>query len=121
VYDLAAQTSSPVVAASILRKDHFNDNPDSVIMLSFEYSDGFNRVVMKKGQAEPGLAKQVTVGPSDTVTITEIDTTPELRWVAGHGLNNKTTRSKYEPYFSVTHRYEYGAGQIGVTALFTVR
>lgn len=125
VYDLAAfQTSgSPVVAASILRKDHFNDNPDSVIMLSFEYSDGFNRVVMKKGQAEPGLAKQVTVGPSDTVTITEIDTTPELRWV-GTGrtvVNNKGNAvKKYEPYFSVTHRYELQKELVesGVTALF---
>ena len=125
VYDLAAfQTSgSPVVAASILREEHFQDNPDSAVMLSFEYSDGFNRVVMKKGQAEPGLAKQVTIGPGDTVTITEVDTTPELRWV-GTGrtvVNNKGNAvKKYEPYFSVTHRYESHKELVesGVTALF---
>ncbi len=125
VYDLAAfQTSgSPVVAAAILREEHFNDNPDSAVMLSFEYSDGFNRVVMKKGQAEPGLARQVTVGPDDTVTIIEVDTTPELRWV-GTGrtvVNNKGNAVKnYEPYFSVTHRYESHKELVesGVTALF---
>jgi RHS repeat-associated protein len=125
VYDLAAfQTSgSPVVAASILREEHFKDNPNSAVMLSFEYSDGFNRLVLKKGQAEPGLAKQVTPGPGDTVTIIEVDTTPELRWV-GTGrtiVNNKGNAvKKYEPYFSVTHRFESNKELVesGVTALF---
>ncbi|MBW4441093.1 MAG: VCBS repeat-containing protein [Plectolyngbya sp. WJT66-NPBG17] len=125
VYDLTAfQTSgSPVVAASILREEHFKNNPDSAVMLSFEYSDGFNRVVMKKGQAEPGLAKQVTPGSGDSVTIVEVDTTPDLRWV-GTGrtvVNNKGNAvKKYEPYFSVTHRFESHKELVesGVTPLF---
>jgi RHS repeat-associated protein len=125
VYDLwAFKTSgSPVVAASILREQHAKDNPNSEIVLSFEYSDGFNRLVLKKGQAEPGLAKRVTIGPGDSVTITEVDTTPELRWV-GTGrtvVNNKGNAvKKYEPYFSVTHGYESNKELVesGVTALF---
>ncbi|MDQ3057065.1 MAG: insecticidal toxin complex protein, partial [Pseudomonadota bacterium] len=125
LYDLDAfrATGSPVVAASILREEHFKDDPKSAIILSFEYSDGFNRVVLKKGQAEPGLAKQVTLGPGDSVAVIDVDTTPELRWV-GTGrtvVNNKGNAvKKYEPYFSVTHRYESHKELVesGVTALF---
>jgi RHS repeat-associated protein len=117
VYDLNAyQTSAgakPSVAASITREHHFVANPNSSIQLSFEYSDGLGNVLMRKVQAEPGLAKQVTVNPDDTYTVTDVDTSasnPELlRWI-GNGrtiLNNKGNPVKqYEPYFSVTHQFE---------------
>jgi RHS repeat-associated protein len=110
VYDFDAK---PAVVASIVREQHFQSNNDSPVQLSFEYSNGLGQVVMKKVQAEPGVAKQVTVSPDDTFTVTEIDTAAgnptQLRWI-GNGrtvLNNKGNPVKqYEPYFSVTHRYE---------------
>ncbi|MCP4399233.1 MAG: hypothetical protein GY801_18265, partial [bacterium] len=115
VYDFEAYKKSgkPVVIASIIREEHFQKNNDSPVQLSFEYSNGLGQVVMKKAQAEPGLAKQVTVNPDGTYTISEIDTSTivpkQLRWI-GNGrtvLNNKGNAVKqYEPYFSVTHQYE---------------
>ncbi len=115
VYDFDAYNTSgkPVVVASIVREEHFQKNNDSPVQLNFEYSNGLGQVVMKKVQADPGLAKQVTVNPDDTYTISEIDTSTlvpkQLRWI-GNGrtvLNNKGNAVKqYEPYFSVTHQYE---------------
>ncbi len=115
LYDFEAYNASgkPVVVASIVREEHFQKNNNSPIQLSFEYSNGLGQVVMKKVQAEPGLANQVTVNPDDTYTISEIDTATlvpkQLRWI-GNGrtvLNNKGNAVKqYEPYFSTTPRYE---------------
>ena len=111
-FDVYKNSGKPVVVASIVREDHFQQNSDSPVQISFEYSNGLGQVVMKKSQAEPGLAKQVTVNSDDTYTITDIDTSspvPQLRWI-GNGrtvLNNKGNAVKqYEPYFSVTHQYE---------------
>lgn len=117
VYDLDAYRNSggtrPVVTASIVRETHFNDDPNSPVHLAFEYSNGLGHSVMKKVQAEPGLAKSVTINPDDTYTVTDVDTSAsvpkQLRWV-GNGrmvLNNKGHVVKqFEPYFSVTHKYE---------------
>lgn len=115
VYDLDVykNTSKPVVVASILREEHFQKNSDSKIQLSFEYSNGLGQVVMKKAQAEPGKAKQVTVNADGSYSIAEVDTSKQspkqLRWI-GNGrtvLNNKGNAVKqYEPYFSVTHQFE---------------
>lgn len=115
VHDLNAYNNSgkPVVVASILREEHFQKNSDSKVQLSFEYSNGIGQVVMKKAQAEPGKAKQVTVNANDSISITEVDTAnqnpKQLRWI-GNGrtvLNNKGNAVKqYEPYFSVTHQFE---------------
>lgn len=124
-YDLHAFVNSgkPVVSAAILREQHFADNPDPPLLLSFEYSDGSNQVVLKKGQAEPGLAKLVVPGPGNTVSISEVDTTPELRWVGTGRLvkNNKGSPvMQYEPYFAVTHHYDSHEEMVetGVTPLF---
>ncbi|MFN7911280.1 MAG: SpvB/TcaC N-terminal domain-containing protein, partial [Bacteroidota bacterium] len=115
VYDFEAYTTSgkPAVVAAITREQHFEQLPDSPVQIAFEYSNGISEVVMKKVQAEPGLAKQVVVNPDDTITITEIDTAalvPEqIRWI-GNGRtikNNKGNAVKqYEPYFSVMWHYE---------------
>ena len=131
VYDLNAYRNSagakPTVAASITREQHFVANPNSPLQISFEYSNGLGKVLMKKAQAEPGLAKQVTVNPDDTYTITDVDTSlanPQLlRWI-GNGrtiLNNKGNPVKqYEPYFSVTQQFENlkELVETGVTPIF---
>jgi RHS repeat-associated protein len=121
VYDL---TATPAFAGSITRETHQRDavasGVPSKLQFAFEYSDGSGHVVMKKIQAEPGKAKQGVPGAGGTYVVTEIDTTPNRRWV-GSGrtiLNNKgKTVMQYEPYFSVTHRYESAPElvEIGVT------
>lgn len=129
VYDLNTYRNSgkPVAVASILREEHFQKNHNSPIQLSFEYSNGLGQVVMKKAQAEPGKAKQVTVQADGTYTVAEVDTSAlipkQLRWI-GNGrtvLNNKGNSVKqYEPYFSVTHQFEDVKELVesGVTPLF---
>lgn len=123
VYDL---TAAPAYAASITRETHHRDalasGTPSKLQFAFEYSDGAGRVVMKKVQAEPGKAKKGEQHADGSYTVTEIDTTPQLRWV-GSGrtvLNNKGKAvMQYEPYFSVTHRYESAPElvEVGVTPL----
>ena len=116
VYDLDAfrTTGKPAVVGSILRETHVvdkngNPNPASKLQISFEYSSGEGQVVMKKTQAEPGLAKRVRISGTDTIAIDDIDTSPFLRWI-GTGktiMNNKGNPVKrYEPYFSVNILYE---------------
>jgi len=108
-FDVYQNSGKPAVVASIIREEHFQKNNNSPLQISFEYSNGLGKVAMKKVQAEPGIAKQVTINPNDTITIADFDTEAELRWL-GNGrtiLNNKGNPVKqYEPYFSVTHQYE---------------
>ncbi|HYI11054.1 MAG TPA: SpvB/TcaC N-terminal domain-containing protein [Thermoanaerobaculia bacterium] len=107
VYDFS---TLPVVAATITRETHHAVAAGAVaLQFSFDYSDGLGRVVMRKVQAEAGKAKQCTVNPDGTYTITEVDTGLARRWVgSGRTIrNNKGNRvMEYEPYFSATHRYE---------------
>ena len=115
VYDFEAylREGKPAVVASVTREQHFAQQPDSPVQIAFEYSDGLGKVTLKKVQAEPGLAKKVVVQAGNTIDIVEVDTSTlipkQLRWI-GNGrtvLNNKGNPIKqYEPYFSVTHRYE---------------
>jgi RHS repeat-associated protein len=103
----------PAVAASIRRETHnavaVALGKPSRLTYAFEYSDGLGRVAMTKAQAVPGKARRCDVSPDGTVTITEVDTTPHLRWI-GSGrtvLNNKSKPvMKFEPYFSSTPGYE---------------
>ena len=112
-FDVYKNSGKPVVVASIVREEHFQKNNNSPVQLSFEYSNGLGQVVMKKVQAEPGPAKQVTVNLDDTYSVSEINTAAlnpkQLRWI-GNGrtiLNNKGNAVKqYEPYFSVTYQFE---------------
>lgn len=125
VYDLDAFYTSgqPVVAASIVREEYYKLKSNSPVQISFEYSSGTAQVIMKKAQAEPGLAKQLTIASDNSLTVTEVDTTPELRWVCtGRTIvNNKGNPVKqYQPYFSVTFQYEDDEQLVesGVTPLF---
>ncbi len=112
-FDVYKNTGKPAVAASIVREEHFQNNDESPVQISFEYSNGLGKVVMKKVQAEPGFAKKVVVNEDNSYSVL-VENTDELvpkqlRWI-GNGrtvLNNKGNPVKqYEPYFSVTHRYE---------------
>lgn len=112
-FDVYKISGKPAVVASIMREEHYQINNNSPVQLSFEYSSGLGSVIMKKTQAEPGLAKKVNVNPDETYIISDIDTSTlnpvQLRWI-GNGrtiLNNKGNAVKqYEPYFSVNNRYE---------------
>lgn len=97
----------PVYAATLARETHVSDPlpPDGLkIQLSFSYSDGFGREIQKKIQAEPEKVDGVPGPP---------------RWV-GSGLtifNNKGKPVRqYEPFFSATHRFEFGV-QEGVSPI----
>ena len=72
---------------------------------SYTYYCGSGKEVMRKVQAEPGKALQ----ENEDGTVTEVDTTPNLRWV-GNGrtlINNKGKPVKqYGPYFSATSEFE---------------
>ncbi|MGA9768041.1 MAG: SpvB/TcaC N-terminal domain-containing protein [Blastocatellia bacterium] len=103
----------PAVAASITRETHHQSEvasgKASPLQYAFQYSDGLGRVAMHKIQAEPGLASRIELHTDGTYKITEVDTTPNRRWV-GSGrtvVNNKGNPvMQFEPYFSVTHAYE---------------
>ncbi|CUI02905.1 insecticidal toxin complex protein [Janthinobacterium sp. CG23_2] len=117
VYDahryLRTGGAEPPLAASIVREQHAALLADAPVQISFEYSNGFGKVEMRKLQAEPGEAKRVTVGADGSYAVDLVDTSalapPRLRWV-GSGrriLNNKGNAVKdYAPYFSVSHRFE---------------
>ncbi len=115
VYDMEAYITDgkPAAVASIGREQHFHSQNDAPVQLAFAYSNGMGEMVMNKVQAEPGEARQVHVLPDDTISVVWIDTAAthpkQLRWI-GNGRtikNNKGNPVKqYEPYFSVSHRYE---------------
>lgn len=111
VYDLYRyqREGKPIYAATLTRETHVKDLPagtDSKIQVSFSYSDGFGREIQKKIQAEPGpiVKGEPAVNP---------------RWV-GSGwtiFNNKGKPVRqYEPFFSVTHEFEF-ARQEGVSSI----
>ncbi|MEM8999771.1 MAG: SpvB/TcaC N-terminal domain-containing protein [Bacteroidota bacterium] len=110
--------NQPIMSASIIREEHFADNPNSAIHFSFEYSEGMGNVAMTKVQAEPGLAFFMDNNDQRQ----EKDTGNDLRWV-GNGrtvLNNKGNAVKqYESYFSTNFLYENAPElvEIGVTSI----
>jgi RHS repeat-associated protein len=115
VHDLYAfkNTGKPALISSISREEHYQKNNNSPVQIAFDYSDGHGKVVLKKTQAEPGLAKQATVNPDNSYSILEVNTgaslPKKLRWL-GNGktvVNNKGKAVKqYEPFFSTTHKFE---------------
>jgi RHS repeat-associated protein len=101
----------PTVVGGIAREQHYSINQNSLLHLSFEYSDGAGKVAMAKSQAQPGDALQLNIEPDCNYAVETIDTsvTNQLRWI-GNGrtvLNNKGNPVKqYEPYFSTSPFYE---------------
>ena len=103
---------TPVFAATLARETHVSDlapGQQSKIQISFSYSDGYGREILKKVQAEPGPV--VDGGP-----------VIDPRWV-GSGwtiFNNKGNPvRKYEPFFSQLpkgHQFEFGT-QVGVSPI----
>jgi RHS repeat-associated protein len=92
-------------AATLARETHASDSlpPQGLrIQVSFSYSDGFGREIQKKIQAEPEKIGGVPGAP---------------RWVASGWtiFNNKGKPVRqYEPFFSATHRFEFGF-KVGVS------
>ena len=97
----------PVCAATLHRETHVSAPLPAQglkIQLGFSYSDGFGREIQNKMQAEPGR-----VGDSGPVIAP--------RWVASGWkiFNNKGKPVRqYEPFFSVTHHFEFGV-TVGVS------
>jgi RHS repeat-associated protein len=101
----------PNFVRTFVRERHGAANPRW--QESYSYSDGIGREVMKKIQAEPGLAP--TRGPDGKLlrdpdsTLHLDDTSPALRWI-GSGRtvfdNKGNAIKKYEPFFSRTPEYE---------------
>ena len=94
----------PPYAATLARETHASDPLPAgglKIQISFSYSDGFGREIQKKIQAEPEMPN----GPP--------------RWV-GSGwtiFNNKGKPVRqYEPFFSLTHQFEF-AKVVGVSPI----
>ncbi len=97
----------PVYAATVARETHVSDlaaNEQSKLQVSFSYSDGFGREIQMKMQAEPG-------------PLNEGDVIINPRWVGSGWIifNNKGKPVRqFEPFFSDTHRFEFGV-EFGVS------
>jgi RHS repeat-associated protein len=97
-------------AATLARETHASAPlpPQGLkIQLSVSYSDGFGREIQKKIQAEPG---SLDINDPQAPIVNP-------RWV-GSGwtiFNNKGKPVRqYEPFFSATHGFEFGA-QVGIS------
>ena len=114
----------PACAATIARETHMSDlaaGMRSELQVSFSYSDGFDREIQSKIQAEPGPTPQrgadgrIILGPDGQPVMTATDTNP--RWVSSGWtiFNNKGAPVRqYEPFFSDTHHFEFGV-EVGVS------
>jgi RHS repeat-associated protein len=104
VYDVERYFDSqkPVFAATVARETHVSDlrpGERSTTQIGLHYSDGFGREIQAKLQAAPG---PVTDGGPEVAP----------RWI-GSGwtiFNNKGKPVRqYEPFFSVSHDFEFAA------------
>lgn len=98
IYDLHAfaQRRSPVFHVTVAREQHASENPNSPVVITFAYSDGFGRDAQTKVQAEPDRAN------------------PGPRWVASGWIvyNNKGKPVRqFEPFFSPTHAFDFNIRQ----------
>ncbi|MCO6432696.1 MAG: hypothetical protein J5I87_00145, partial [Nitrosomonas nitrosa] len=98
----------PACAAGLMRETHVAapGGIDSKLQVKVEYSDGMGQVLMAKAKAEGGPVPGVMPHPA-------------LRWITSGKtiLNNKGKPVKqYEPYFTVSQRFEEPA-EIGVTPI----
>lgn len=114
----------PNFVKTSVRETHYFESQQTgqpvVWQTSYGYSDGNGQGIMQKIQAEPGIALE----ENQDGTVTEVDTTPALRWI-GNGrtiFNNKGKPVKqYEPYFSTTFEFEDARELVerGVTPIIT--
>ncbi|WP_206313536.1 SpvB/TcaC N-terminal domain-containing protein [Streptomyces coryli] len=126
LYDLTAferTGTRPAVACTMARETHHSDpgGRQPPVQQSFAYSDGFGRQIQLKGRAESGpvprrdAAGEIILDAEGLPVMTTADVSP--RWV-GTGwtvFNNKGKPvRKYEPFFSDTHRFEFGV-RVGVS------
>ncbi|MBX9895649.1 MAG: FG-GAP-like repeat-containing protein [Nitrosomonas sp.] len=100
----------PACAAGLMRETHVAapGGIDSKLQVKIEYSDGMGQVLMAKAKAK------AEGGPVHGVT-----PHPALRWITSGKtiLNNKGKPVKqYEPYFTVSQRFEEPA-EVGVTPI----
>jgi len=117
IYDF--NSGGPFSVGTIMRQVHANQTPDPRVDItsvpytySFDYSDGFGRLAMRKVQADPDTGipnADGCDGPNP----------PAHRWI-GSGktvFNNKGKAvMQYEPYFSPTPAYEEAPAN-GVTPI----
>jgi RHS repeat-associated protein len=97
----------PIAIATLAREIHTNDPlgaSGTPIQITFEHIDGFGRPIQKKLQAEPGPIDDggAVVAP---------------RWLgtAWTIFNNKGNPVRtFEPFFTATHRFEFGVA-VGVS------
>jgi YD repeat-containing protein len=130
VYDLFAYhrtkdrpAPQPPVRYTLTRETHDADSggQHSRMQHAFVYSDGLGREIQSKMQAAPGPVPSrdadgvIIVGTDGLPEMTPGDVTP--RWI-GTGwtvFNNKGKPVRqYEPFFSDTHRFEFGV-RVGVS------
>ena len=115
---------APIVSATITREMHSTEDTSGPIHLRFVYNAGLGNVAMQKTQAEPGQVTTASIAPDNTITLTDIDTGPLLRWVgSGRVVRNNKGRvvEQFEPFFSATPQFET-LGEIvvvGVSAQMT--
>lgn len=98
-YWRTGSSSSPVYSATISRETHVSELASpatSALQVSFQYMDGFARVIQSKNQDKPG-------------PLTEGGPASDNRWT-GSGwvlFNNKGLPvRKYEPFFDDTHEFK---------------
>lgn len=103
VYDLECyrRMGRTPFAATLAREAHVSDvaPPGAKVQVSFAYSDGFNREIQKKVQADRGPLREG--GP-----------TVDRRWIASGWtiFNNKGKPVRqYESFFDDTHDFKFGA------------
>jgi RHS repeat-associated protein len=117
-----------VFAGTIVRETHVSDlgpGQSAKVQISFSYSDGFNREIQKKIQAEPGrvpsrdASGKIVIGTDGQPEMTRNDVSP--RWV-GSGwtiFNNKGKPVRqYEPFFTDTHRFEFDV-RVGISPVLS--
>jgi RHS repeat-associated protein len=111
LYDLDRfrRLGKPSLSATIVRETHVSDleqGRESRLQISLSYSDGFAREIQRKIPAEPG---PLVEGGADI----------NPRWVTSGWtiFNNKGKPVRqYEPFFSATHEFEFGA-MVGVSSV----
>lgn len=119
--DLSPQ---PVWSSTLTRDthvSHLEEGEKTRITVGLAYSDGFERLIQKKGQAEPGpVPRRTDDATGDDKQATENDGQRyQDRWVGSGWVvyNNKGKPVReFEPYFTGTHHFENNA-KVGVSPI----